>query len=198
MEASSSVAISTHALQTEIMGKSVPEKKIGPGRKPGPQPGPTKYILGEVLRLGSLKERDLPGPASPVEKASLSTNVDGLLEQGWLSAPAWKHKSDRDLSLGPQAGHVIGVSVARDVLRCAIYTPRGSTEAHVAKRAAIFPEPFDYQSEREAISPEALRDLIAQALTECREKLRRPVYPVGCAVAWQTRISSHTEEPEPL
>lgn len=162
------------------------------GRPPGPQRAASRYVLKAVLARSGLRERDLRTGFTG-GNAALTRNINGLVKAGWLQAKHAKHQGDRTLTLGPQAGHLIGIGVGRELLRVGIYRPDGQTITHVSIPRVMFPMTSD-----EALPPAAFRALLRTAFVECRRQLEGPIYPLACGVAWPSRVSRTSGEPQPL
>lgn len=170
-------------------GSGVPPRR---GRPPGPQRAASHYILGAVLARSGIRENDLRAGFKG-GNAALSRNIDGLVSIGWLRTKPTPHLGSRPLTLGPQAGHLIGISVGREMVRFGIYRVDGDPITWVRTPEMIFPVNTD-----QALDPASFGALVSNALIACRRQLTEPVYPLACGVAWPSRIALSSGEPEPL
>lgn len=172
--------------------KQRPKPRRAPGRPAGPQREAVRYILGAVLARSGVREKDL---RSGFDGGSdtLARNVTGLIAADWLRAREATYQADRTLTLGPQAGHLVGIGVGREMVRCGIYHPDGRVVAYTTVSRVIFPI-----DAKEALDPSAFGELLRDALLECRRQLKAPIYPLACGVAWPTRVARSTGEPDPL
>jgi predicted NBD/HSP70 family sugar kinase len=162
------------------------------GRPKVPTRQAANYIIGAVLEQSGVRERELRRGFDGGSD-TLTRNVTGLIAADWLRTRSAALPADRPLTLGPKAGHLIGIGVGREVVRCGIYRPDGEPVSYASVPTVVFPI-----GSTDALDPVAFRTLVSDLLVDCRRQLKEPVFPLACGVAWPSRVARRSGEPEPL